>query len=608
MLFFKKSEVIFETKKTRISRNRGAAIFAMILLTVSISLIIILGFTTPLIREFQNARNNLYTTQSYYAAEASNEDAYYRVKNNMLYDTFEQLVVGGATSSVSITGPLDDKVISASSSVNSRVRKVESRVSKSVYSVDLQQNAVFADEGGIRLNNNASIQGSAGKKGNVYSNGPIKGGTVTGNAISASQSIVDFGAQSAICNADVLVGKTSSQEDYAQSFIPSASSTLSSVSLYIKKTGDHGHGHGHGPATLRIVADNGSNSPQTTTLASTRLSGVGTSYYWVSFVFQHPPALVEGQKYWIVLDADEPSTREYFTWCKDASDSYANGSPAYNNDWHDGSWTNTTGDMTFKTFSVYGRGSIENVQVGVDARADLIKDSNVTRDAYFQTLDNTNVHGVEYATSTDPAQIQMPISDAEIDRWKADSTDALLLGGTFTGNYSTTTTPVDLGPKYITGNLTVASYKTLNITGTLYVQGNILIDDYAVIQCSSVYGPNGCIVIADGTITLDRHAQALGSGTTGSFILFVSTKTGGSDVTAITISNDAVANNGILYAPYSKVYIQKRTDVAAILGYKVELGDSVDVIYQPQLDTLDFIPTSTGGGIVWTINSWNEIE
>jgi hypothetical protein len=599
MLFFKKNKMIFETKNLYMLKDRGAAIFTMILLTVSISLIIILGFTTPLIREFQNARNNLRTTQSYYASEAGIEDAYYRIKSNLNISSYEQLVVGGATSSVSIVNDNGTKILSASSSVFSRVRKIQARVSKSVYSVDLQQNAIFAGAGGLTMNNGAEISGVSGKQGNVYSNGPIINGEVTGNAISASYSVVDPSAQSTICNSDVFVGKSSTQTEYAQSFIPSMTEKLSNISLYIKKDGSPS-------AMVKIVEDDGSNRPKTIALASTAISNVGTAYSWISVSFASLPVLTAGQKYWVIVDPSGVFSNKYFTWCKDASNSYAGGAPAYSKDWSNPaeSWTAVTGDLTFKAYFGLGLGLISGVTVGGDAKANTILNSTVGRDAYYQTLQGGSVVRYTYPGSVDPLPLQTPISDSEIDLWKADA----LAGGTIGGTFTATTTPsTTLGPVSIDGSLVVSNGKTVIVNGTIHVTGNITLDNNSTIRCATAYGTNGCIIIADGTIMISNNGIAQGAlGFPTSFIMFVSTKTGGSNVTAIDISNNVEAV--ILYAPYAKISVSNNADIAAAMGYKVDLSNNVDVTYKPELDTLNFIPTAGGGGDVWTINSWNEIE
>jgi hypothetical protein len=598
MSFFKKNKKSLETKKPRVSEEHGAAIFIVLLLTISISLIIILGFTTPMIREFQNARNNLNTTQAYYASEAGNEDAYYRIKNNMNVSSFEQIAVNGATSSVSVITDAGSGIttISSSSSVNSRVRKVETKVSKSVYSVDLQQNAVFTGEGGLSLTGNAKVEGVSTEKGNVYSNGPIIGGTITGDAVSASRSVEDPGAQSTVCNSDVLVGKTSAQEDYAQSFVPTVTEKLSNVSLYIKMTGN-------ASASVRIVEDNisPSNQPKTVATSSTDISNVGTAYAWINVSFASLPVLTAGTKYWIVVDADGNFNNKYFTWCKDSSNSYANGSPSYNNDWDDGSWTDTTGDMTFKTYFGLGLGKIQGVIVGRDAKANTISGSTIARDAYYQTITGGAVGGNFYPGSPDPVPLQSPIQDSEIDTWKADA----LEGGTMSGFTATTSPSTDLGPKRINGNLTVANEKTLTVYGTIHVTGNIIIDNGGVIKCADAFGVNGCIVIADGTITISNNADAKGAfGFPTSFILLVSTKVGD---TAINLSNNA--NAAVLYAPYAEISLSNNVSVAAAMGYKVNVGNNAEITYQSGLNTLNFTPTTeVGGGDVWTINSWNETE
>jgi hypothetical protein len=611
MSFFKKIKRAFEIKKMLALQDRGAAIFIILLLAVSISLIVILGFATPLVREFQNARNNLHTTQAYYAAESGNEDAYYRIKNGMQVGSFEQIAVGSAISSVSITGSADSKTITASSSVFSRVRKIETKINKSIYTVDLKQQAVFSGVGGITMGAGAEVQGNVYASGKIEGAGKGPGGSIiTGDVVSSSNLVEDTNVQATVCSnpasgGDMLVGKTSPKIDYAQSFIPTETKQISSVSFYIKENSTP-------LSTIHITEDDmANNRPLTTALVSQTIpsgyasSSVGVSYSWVTVVFSNGPTLNAGQKYWIVFETTNSNGSKYFTWCRNVNDVYASGTAMYSDDWKDigETWTTFAGDLTFKTYFGYGLGVIKDVKIEGTAKANAIDDVRVDENAYYQTIVNPDVGGVLYPGSTDPTPIEMPISDEDIALWKQDAAQGGVLGS------QVVATTTSLGPKKIVGNLTVDNSAVLTITGTIYVTGDILLDNNSKVKCDYFYGSNGCMIISDGLFTLQNGASGEGSDPVAypkSNIMFISTREGGNSVTAMDIKNNA--SGVIFYAPHAAILISNNAIVEAVVGYLLVLDNNTRVIYTSDLDDIRFTPRNIVYGDTWVVNSWSEIE
>ena len=102
--------------------------------------------------------------------------------------------------------------------------------------------------------------------------------------------------------------------------------------------------------------------------------------------------------------------------------------------------------------------------------------------------------------------------------WKTD-TIAPPNGGTTNGNV-TISTPTTIGPRKIIGNLTINA--ELTIANTIYVTGNVLINNN--VRLSSSYGASSGIMIADGYIDIAGGVNFYDSGTTGSYILLLSTQ------------------------------------------------------------------------------------
>ncbi len=140
-----------------------------------IGLIIVLGATTPVIRQIQIVRGLELSRQSYFAAEAGSEDAYYRVKNNLTISFPETLATGGATSvtSLTTTGVNEQEILAEGNASNYIRRVVKDIVLGDGFSFNF---GVQAGVGGLYfLSNGSSILG------NVYANGIVQGNSSTPN-------------------------------------------------------------------------------------------------------------------------------------------------------------------------------------------------------------------------------------------------------------------------------------------------------------------------------------------------------------------------------------------------------------------------------------------
>ncbi|MBM3206295.1 MAG: hypothetical protein FJZ43_01605 [Candidatus Staskawiczbacteria bacterium] len=191
--------------------------------------------------------------------------------------------------------------------------------------------------------------------------------------------------------------------------------------------------------------------------------------------------------------------------------------------------------------------------------------------------------------STQSAEIQnqpLPILQSQIDTWKSDAEN----GGIITGDYTITNNQsVILGPKKITGKLTISNNSTLVITGTIYVVGNILFDNNSTIELDSSYGSLGGIVLSDGKVETKNNASLNGSGQEQSYILVLSTNTANN---AIVVDNNATG--AIFYASAGGVELKNNVRAKEITGYKVKLNNNAIVEYETGLSDLNF--TSGPGG------------
>ncbi len=574
----------------------------VIIFFMSISMSILVGIITPVVREFKIAGSTLNSKKAYFLAESGSEDLMYRIRNNKQYGSTEILALGTSTATTTITSlSSSKKQVSTIGDADSRQRKIDVVLSTGVG--DSFSYGAQAGEGGVEMDQNSRIEGTGGVAGNVYSNGPITGATgaiITGSATVATSVALD--EQSTVCNQDQIVGQNDPQIDFAQSFVPSQSKLLFKVSIYIKKVGSS-----NPLATkVRIVSDNGG-SPSVSSLASEDLQAnlVTGSYGWVDVNFSSPTTVNAGQTYWIVFDAGENGSR-YWTWCKDSNNGFGNGVGKYKKYWDEiGSWTSITGDLAFKTYLGAGAGSISNISVSLNAYANTINDSTIGGTKYCQSTNNSPACNT---SQSDPSPINMPISQGNIDQWKADATE----GEVITGDY-TVSNDISLGFKEITGNLLMnTNNKTLTVTGALYVRGYIDISAIgATIKCAASFGSNSCIIVTDGWMHMTNNVIFQGSGVSGSFLLLITTLAcTGIPGTGCTHHDGAVdihnqASGAIFYAPNGMINLHNGVTLTSATAYKLRLDNTATIRYDQGIINANFSSGPSGG---WNIDSWQETQ
>lgn len=574
-------------KNIHTSTEQGNILIIVMVLFVALSLSIAMGLVVPVITANRIATNNLESKRSYAIAESGVEDVLYRLRNSMQVSTSENLVLGTQSVTTTLTDISgDNKEIVAMGDANNRNRTVSAVLEQGegvsfVYGIQ-------SGQGGLTMGNNAGIIGS------VYANGPITGGYISGSATSANSAALYADQQNGtgVPPNNIVFGNANSTQDIAQSFTVSATQPLNKVQLYIKKTPST-------PAnlTIRITADtNGSPSSSSIATGTLSTSLVSTNYGWVDISLSSTPQLDAGTTYWLVIDGATNSTK-YYTIGGDSL--YANGlakTGKYNISWND---IDPSGlDIYFKVYLGGFQGLISGTRIGYDT----------VGDAYANTVKNSLVAGTNYCKTgtgnnktcntsrADPVAIDMPISQQNIEDWKLGAVE----GGTYTGNYSINDTTVSLGPKKITGDLTIGNNATLNMTGTLWVQGNVNLSNNSSIRLVSSYGSTGGVIIVDGTVTLANNALFWGSGTSGSYVMVLSTSSSDS---AITVGNNAGAV--VLYAANGTVNVSNNAGAREITGYKINLSNNAVVVYDSGLANANFTNGPSGS---WTVQSWRETQ
>lgn len=575
---------IINIKKT----HKGSAMLISVFFFMFITVAIVLAIVSPAARDFRVASARYNSEQAYFLAESGVEDAYYRIRNSKQIGASENLVLGSSTTTTTIADiSSSQKTIESLGDLGSYQRKISMAITTGVgvsFSYGVQ-----TGKGGFTMSNGSSIIGS------VYANGPITGsGSITGSATSANSASLtsDQSNGSGTPAYDISFGNANSTQDFAQSFQISTKEVVNKVKLYIKKVGNPSN------LTVRIVTDSSGN-PSAVTKTSGTLSAslVSTNYGWVEVPFSTTPQLDTGVTYWIVIDAATSASNYYKIGAND--DGYALGASKIGQ--YNGAWSVNSIFSVDGFFNLY-IGGITGLISGINVG------TGTTGNAYSHTVNNSTIRGTNYCqvgsgnnkvcdtSMADPVEVAMPISDQNIQDWK----DAALSGGTTAGNYSLSGSLAILGPKKITGNLTVSNNATLTVSGTLWVQGNLDISNNATIKLDSGYGSSEGVIIVDGTVNIGNNSNFVGSGTAGSYVMVLSTS---SSTSAITVGNNAGAV--ILYAANGTVNVSNNAGAKSITGYMINLSNNAVITYDSGLTNANF---SSGPSGSYNISSWQETQ
>lgn len=577
------------------NKQEGNVLIIVMVLFVVVSLSVALGLVAPVLYANRIAKDTLESKRGYAMAESGLEDVLYRLKTSRQVSSSETLTLGTRETTTIITDISNDtkKVLSTADSLK-RFRIVSATVTLGA-GVSFNY-GVQTGRGGIIMSNGSKIIG------NVYANGDITGsGEITATAIAANTGalLADQINDIPSTPTDSLTFRnTSSSQDIAQSFQVSISSPINKVQFYIKKVGSPAN------ASVRVVADN-SGLPSTTNLLSSQgtisASSVTTSYGWLDVALPDNPTLYAGTTYWLVVDNSSNSDSNYYIL--GANDSgYSSGSVKIGV--FGGSWNNpspTTLDSYFKIYLGGLTATINGITVGLagvgDAWAHTITGGSVAGTKYCQVGTGCNT------SRPDPSPQNFPVSDANIEAWKVDAA----AGGTIVGNY----TPIDgssLGPKVITGNLTISNGATMTLTGRVWVQGKVVLSNNSKIKLSAGYGTQDEVILVDGIIDINNNGIFENSGTTGSYIMAITTSNCPLDAScnganAINLSNNAGAV--VLNAQRGTIHINNNAELIEATAETLYLNNNAVITYQSGLANMNF---STGPSGSWSIQSWKETK
>lgn len=576
----------------------------VVLFFVVIATTLLVGIVNPISNQIRNTDEFLKSKQSYSVADAQAENALYRF-NNGKSDAPSTLSLLGATASANMTDIGDIKQITVEGVYGQFERTVQAQ---------FKQDAGVAFNYGLQSGiGGVQMEGSSYITGNVYSNGDIvgNGGSgwyttyITGSATVANVSDptphVSNATPASSGDQSFDIGKTNTNQDFAESFVYSTTTPITEIQLYMRKTGSPAN------ATVKVVS-NSSGAPGTTVLSSGTLNSslVTSINSYVPVAMNTTTSLVSGTTYWIVVDVGSNNTSNYYTL--GLNDNTYSGSPKIGR--FANSWANiatTTLDVKFKVIVGGDVGTISNMGIGTGG----------TGNAWAHTVTNTTVGGSLYCqigsgnnkacdtSKADPAPASFPISEGNLQEWK----EQAVAGG------ATSSVKIDgvkvrtLGPIKINGNLEVEGSGRLDITGPIHVTGFIKVQGNGKIYVASSMGTASGLIVADGIVELEGSGGIYGSGTAGSYVVVATTSTcpeapncsGGSR--AIKISG--AAGSVVLSAPNGRVELEGSVGIKSLVAKQLKMSGTAHVIYDSGLANLDFTSGPSGS---WAIDSWKEVE
>lgn len=551
------------------------------------------------------SQNTNYTNQSAAVlnlAEAGVDKALASLnKTGGSYTGETETVLGSGSLSVSITSSTPNtKIIESTGYIPSKENaKVKRTVKMTVArGIGVAFNyGVQVGDGGLQMEENSRINGS------VYSNGNIKmrnNSTITGDAwvAAGTQGTPDQQSDCSDSCSDFIFGKVVDSNrhfDVAENFKLSSNYTVNKVAVKIKKINNP-----LSDLTVRILGNRnteGRNNRPNKNLVyatGTLYNGLVTSSYgFAEVAFASSPALMKDIIYWLVIDTNPSywySGPDYWSW---SSNGISSGRQAkWAHDWtiYDPPWKSASGgSLDFKVFVGGVATSIEGASgasIGADAHANILKNLNITGGAYYQAKENVTA-GSLHPNSPDPPAKVMPISEGNIAEWKNSAESA----GVYTGNISSCRS--ELGPGKYVGNISFSNGCITTIKGTVWITGNLDLENNITLKLDPVFGAASGVIVVDGQVDLSNNVKLQGSGTSGSFLMTLSTyNSQTSGLPAIDVKNGG--NSGILYASQGIAKIENNNHLSELTAWKIELENGVTVDYDSGLASSFFTSGPSG--------------
>lgn len=565
-------------------RKQKGQILILVFIALGVVLFTVLSVIAGAQVYFSNSVYNLNLEKATHLAEAGIDKALASLnKTGGSYNGEAETVLNDGSYSVTITNKdAATKILQVSGYIPNKANPKVKRMVTIQASKGIGVSFVYGlqvGEGGLSMGNEAIFNGS------LYSNGNISGGNnsvFTGDVwvAGAGQATADQQNDCSGANCqDYIFGKNVGGEniqDVAQSFTPSSNGNLNKVLIKLKKVGSPAN-----PA-VRIMSDSNGKPNKNGVLATGTLSAnlVTTQYGFVDVTFNTTPSLEGGQAYWVMIHSASLDNSNYWVWSLDLAQGYNQGVPKWSANWQAGnpSWNSISGDLGFQTFMggvptslSLSSGSVVNGNVHANT---INGNFTISQDAYYQTLSpSVLVNGTIYPGASDPPPVVFPISEANINNWKAEAEAAGVTNGDITNCVAT------LGPGKINGNVSLGNSCNVTIKSPVWITGTLNVGNITKFTLDQSFQALSGMIIVDGKINLGNGVDFLGSGTQGSYLMLLATYNSivNGDA-AIASGNSSIS--GILYVPSGKVELANGSSFKEVTAWEINLGNNATLNYQ----------------------------
>jgi hypothetical protein len=269
--------------------------------------------------------------------------------------------------------------------------------------------------------------------------------------------------------------------------------------------------------------------------------------------------------------------------------------------------------ITGDTFVAGATGLISGMCIGGTYSGGACTNATGSGNAGAHTITSTQITGTPYCqsgtgnnkacdTSLPDASTQpLPIDDSSVTQWESDAAAGTIING----NYSVSSGSVTLGPTKIIGNLSISGNAVVTLNNTVWVTGNVSFSGSgggSKVKLANTYGAQSGLIIANGLISIGNNITFQDSGTSGSYIMLLSTSTCDESTVAapcgsknaIDISNNAAIV--IAAAENGTVNFANNASVKEVVGNLIRLKNNVVIQYGSGLPSTLF---QSGPGGSW---------
>lgn len=278
--------------------------------------------------------------------------------------------------------------------------------------------------------------------------------------------------------------------------------------------------------------------------------------------------------------------------------------------------------------------TLDNVDVEGDVHARTIRNSILGGKAYYRTVAGTvranttdncvanengpNCFDIDVTGLADPTPKNLPISDADVQKWRDEIDDAGNpnaplgpSGGACPAQTHCVTGTVTLGRQKIEGNLYLGIGSTLILNGNLWVTGNVHFDNNGTVQLSNSLGGGSAVVIVEGTSNVENNLIMQGNGDPRSFLLFLSTNASGlgqscsnpGTIPAVHASNNS--DSIIFGAIHGLLKVKNNGHLNAAAVEQLCLENGASVTFNPNIAAFT-VPSGGGDELGVALGTWQE--